>query len=126
MLNEFQELLAADTALEIMGLWTLHAGLALLDRGRPIPPELFRGPDVPWRRATQLLCDGRAGEAADLLHAIGARSLEAEVRLHAARAGDTDGLAHLNSAGAFWRSVGAEARLAELERVRAAVDVSAS
>ena len=125
-LNELQALLAADTALEVMGLWTLDAGLALLDRGRPVPPELFRGPDVPWRRATQLLCDGRAGEAADLLHAIGARSLEAEVRLHAARSGEPDGLAHLDSAGAFWRSVGAEARLAELERVRAAVDVSAS
>ncbi len=125
-LSELQGLLATDTALEVMGLWTLDAGLALLERGRPVPPELIRGPDVPWRRATELLCGGRAGEAADLLQAIGARSMEAEVRLHAARAGNPDGLAQLSSAGRFWRSVGAEARLADLERVRAAVDVSAS
>jgi hypothetical protein len=96
------------------------------ERGASIAPELIPGPDVPWRRATELLATGRPGAAADVLAGIGARTIEAEVRLHAARMGEADALAQLEAAAAFWRSVGADARLAEVERVRATVNESAS
>ena len=69
-------------------------------------------------------------ESADLLEAIGARSLEANVRRRAAeviQGTDPDeARRQLDLAAAFWREVRAEAQLRQLEELRAALRLAAS
>ena len=76
------------------------------------------------------MCDDRAGEAADVLASVGAVSREADVRLHAAgRLASRDPAAaeqQLDRAVAFWRTVGATARLATAERLRIELRATAS
>jgi class 3 adenylate cyclase/tetratricopeptide (TPR) repeat protein len=127
-----EELLAAmrdnDVVTSLVDIWTVEAILAWLARRTdPAPDELFRGElDGPWRRCVTQLAGGSAVTAADIIRDVGYLSLEAEIRLHAARGGGPDALAQLDTASEFWRSVGAEARLAEVERVRASIAEAAS
>jgi class 3 adenylate cyclase/tetratricopeptide (TPR) repeat protein len=85
-------------------------------------------PDGPWKDAALAEARGELTRAADIYHGMGAIALEAEVRLGAAEAllreGRTsEGLAELDKALAFYRSVNAtfflergEALLAEAQR----------
>ena len=58
-------------------------GWAVL-RDDPFPEALFGLWETPWVEAARLIRDGDPGAAADVLHAIGALTPEARVRLHAA------------------------------------------
>jgi class 3 adenylate cyclase len=92
-------------------------GLVLAALGRP---DGLDRPDVPpsaWLAAAADLAAGRAVEAAAAYARIGSRPDEAEARLAAARgllaAGHQQrAAAELAAAAAFWRQVGAGARLA--------------
>ncbi len=88
----------------------------------PVPDELLRGPAVTWTEAARLVSDGASAAAADLLAAIGARTIEADVRFHAARMAAQDDQVEasqqLDLAVEFWRSVGVTARLAQVDEVR--------
>jgi tetratricopeptide (TPR) repeat protein len=96
----------------------------------PVPDELLRGPDVPWTEASRLVAAGRPSEAADVLAAIGARTIEADVRLHAgrvlARSNPREAVHNLDAAAAFLREVEATARLVAVDEVRARLRTAAS
>jgi class 3 adenylate cyclase/tetratricopeptide (TPR) repeat protein len=93
-------------------LASLGHPLALLDRCG-LPPS-------PWLGAARALIAGEPSRAADLYARIGARPEEAGARLAAARLALAAGRAaeaeaDLDAAAAFYREVGAYARLAEAE-----------
>ena len=96
----------------------------------PVPDELLRGPTVPWVEAARLVSGGDPAAAADLMASIGARTIEADVRLHAARmaaeADTAESARQLDLATGFWRSVGATARLAQVDEVRVLLRSAAS
>jgi hypothetical protein len=102
----------------------------LLVRSEPVPDELFSGSPVPWTHAAAAIRDGDLANAADRLESIGARTVAAEVRFHAARSltqtDTTEAARLLELAAAFWRSVGATARLATVEEVGAELRAAAS
>ena len=82
--------------------------------GRPCrAPGLGRHDSSLWERPA---------DAAEILASIGARTIEADVRLHAARllteSDPAEAVRQLDLATAFWRSVGATARLAQVDDVR--------
>jgi tetratricopeptide (TPR) repeat protein len=113
------------------GPWTVRGVLAwLLVRSEPVPDELFSGSPVPWTHAAAAIRDGDLANAADRLESIGARTVAAEVRFHAARSltqtDTTEAARLLELAAAFWRSVGATARLATVEEVGAELRAAAS
>ena len=83
-----------------------------------------QAPDGPWKEAALAEVRGERTRAADMLRRMGARAIEADVRIAAAEAlleegRTTEGLAELEKALTFYRSVGAtlldrgEALLAE-------------
>jgi class 3 adenylate cyclase/tetratricopeptide (TPR) repeat protein len=101
--------ISADLGTALAGL---RHPLAMLDR-RGVPPS-------PWLAAARALVAGEPARAAELYARIGARPEEAGARLAAARRavatrrpGEVE--AHLERAAAFYREVGAYARLAEAE-----------
>jgi hypothetical protein len=101
--------ISADLGTALAGL---RHPLAVLDR-RGVPPS-------PWLAAARALVAGEPGRSAELYARIGARPEEAGARLAAARqavAGRRPGEVepHLRRAAAFYREVGAFARLAEAE-----------
>jgi hypothetical protein len=96
----------------------------------PIPIEIGGSEELPWARAVDLLRRGDPAAAADVLAGIGARATEAPVRHHAAQAlaevDPAEAERQLELACAFWRSVGATARLADAERLRGQLRTAAS
>jgi class 3 adenylate cyclase/tetratricopeptide (TPR) repeat protein len=95
----------------------LGASLAALGLGTGALDALGIPPS-PWLEATRALAAGSAERAAELYARIGARPEEAAARLQAARQASAEGRAAagealLEAAMAFYREVGAEARLAE-------------
>jgi class 3 adenylate cyclase/tetratricopeptide (TPR) repeat protein len=130
-LDDYRERLLADEGWEGGGTVYVTAALAWLGcRGEPLPANLLRGPMTPWREAAELIGNGRSVEAADVLHGTGALSVEADVRLHAARSlAETDPVQaerQLDLACDFWRSVRATARLGRADDVRAGLRQAAS
>ncbi len=95
-----------------------------------VPDELLRGPTVPWIEAARLVSDGDPAAAADLMASIGARTIEADLRLHAARmavqADPAEAARQLDRATEFWRSVGATALLVQVDEVRGLLRSAAS
>ncbi len=106
-------LLGAEISADLgTALAALGHPLALLD-GCGVPPS-------PWLGAARALVVGEPWRAAEIYARIGARPEEAGARLAAARlalaAGrPADADADLGTAAAFYREVGAHARLAEAE-----------
>jgi class 3 adenylate cyclase len=95
----------------------LGTTLAALGLG-PGPLDARGIPDSPWLQATRALASGRPDRAAELYARIGARPEEAAARMEAARRAIAEGRGEdardwLRAATAFWRLVGAHARLAE-------------
>ncbi len=124
-------LAARSSALSGVGSWTVASTLAWLRQlGARPPDEFLMGADVPWTSAARSLADGEVGRAADVMGEIGARTLEAELRLYAAEVGwqaDPRKAEHqLDLASDFWHSVRATARLAAVETVRATLRAAAS
>jgi tetratricopeptide (TPR) repeat protein len=133
LLSEYREALQADPSWQNEGTHQVTAVIAWRElMGEPVPEEVLRGSPVPWVEAARLVADGRAIAAADALAAIGARTLEAQVRLHAARTAAQAGhelaeaARQLDLATDFWRSVGATAQLAQVDEVRALTRAAAS
>ena len=133
LLTEYRDALQADPSWQNEGTHQVTAVIAwreLMDE--PVPEEVLRGSPVPWVEAARLVADGQAIAAADALAAIGARTLEAQVRLHAARTAAQAGhdlaeaVRQLDLATDFWRSVGATAQLAQADEVRALTRAAAS
>jgi hypothetical protein len=131
-LAAYREALVAD-ADWLGGGGSPHVNVAVAwvtHHDEPLPDALLRGPEAPWRDAARLVAAGGAAEAADVLAEIGARSVEAEVRLHAAErlaAADPAGAARqLDRAATFWREVHATALLTQVDAVRAALRAAAS
>jgi class 3 adenylate cyclase/tetratricopeptide (TPR) repeat protein len=107
--------------------WHVQLTLALLDVDRRGEAEdlVRRMPEGPWRDVCQAALDADYAQAADVLDTIGEKSMQAEVRLRAARSLLADGRlgeaeAQLERARAFWRSVGATAYLREADEMLAA------
>jgi class 3 adenylate cyclase/tetratricopeptide (TPR) repeat protein len=99
--------ISADLGTALAGL---RHPLAVLDR-RGVPPS-------PWLAAARALVAGEPARSAELYARIGARPEEAGARLAAARLAVASGRPgqvepHLERAAAFYREVGATARLAE-------------
>jgi hypothetical protein len=129
LLAKYQEL--ARTMSYPPGPEVVAAALAWVQlRDDPIPSEIGGSEELPWASAVDLIRRGDPVAAADVLAAIGARANEAPVRLHAAQAlADADpaeAQQQLELACAFWRSVGATARLAHADEVRARLRPAAS
>jgi class 3 adenylate cyclase/tetratricopeptide (TPR) repeat protein len=82
--------------------------------------------DLPWRAVCNAILEQELSRAADILASIGERSLQAEVRLEAAKSLAAAGKLpeaerELELARAFWRGVGATAYLRAADEVIAAV-----
>ena len=130
-LIEYREVLSADASWFGGGPTIVAAVLAWCQlMSEPVPDELLRGPTVPWTASARLAAAGEPATAADVLEAIGARTMEAKLRLHAARllvsSAPAEALRQLDLAGAFWRSVGATARLAQVDGLRMELGQAAS
>jgi hypothetical protein len=130
-LEEFHGLTTSMTPYAITGPWTVEAALAWCAlRSEPLPSVLTDGRSSTWTDATALISAGNDPGAADVLEEIGARRLEAEVRFQAAQrlhdAEPQEAARQLAGACAFWRTVGATARLAQADEVRAALAPAAS
>jgi tetratricopeptide (TPR) repeat protein len=130
-LDHYREALRVEPGWVGGGSAQVAAALAWATYHRePLPPEMLVGPETPWREAARLVGAGRPAEAAEILAPIGARTIEAEVRLNAARSlveADPAGAScQLDLAAAFWRDVGATARLREVDAVRVSLRAAAS
>jgi hypothetical protein len=99
-------------------------------RDDPFPAELVRDTGTPWAETCRLISQGDLVGAADLLAAMGARSLGAQLRLQAAKtltkADPNEALRQLDLAAAFWQEVRATARLAAVDAVRVSLRAAAS
>ena len=107
--------------------WHIELVLALVDTGRlDVAREIVeRLPDGVWLDACRATLDARYVDVADLLETTGEQSLQAELRLRAARelvaAGQLDEASRqLECARAFWKSVGATAFLRDTDQLIAA------
>jgi tetratricopeptide (TPR) repeat protein len=120
------ELLAAWSARpgqEPRATWVFELALVLLRLGRAQEFVAALGPVAlasPWVEASVMLGAGRPAEAADILTQIGSRPYAAFAHLEAGRALGRNGTVHLETAAAFWRSVGATRYVNEAEALRAA------
>jgi class 3 adenylate cyclase/tetratricopeptide (TPR) repeat protein len=112
---------------DLAGPWVVDLAFALLELGREA--ELLAEEGVlaatPWRDAALGLARGDLVGAADRLHALGSRALEARARLRAARRFSADGRRaeaadHLARALSFYRDVSAPAAVREAEALLAA------
>jgi hypothetical protein len=130
LLVKYQEL--ARTLSYPAGPECISAALAWVQlRGDdPIPSEIGGSEELPWASAVDLLRRGDPVAAADVLAGIGATANEAPVRLYAAQAlagaDPEEAGRQLELACAFWRSVGATARLTRADEVRAMLRPAAS
>jgi hypothetical protein len=107
--------------------WHVQLTLALLDADRREEATCLvrRMPGGRWRNVCLAALDGDFVQAAELLEAIGEKSMQAEVRLRAALSLLRDGRlgaaeAQLERGRAFWRNVGATAFLREADEILAA------
>jgi tetratricopeptide (TPR) repeat protein len=107
--------------------WHIELVLALVDTGRvDVAREIVeRLPDGVWLDACRATLDARYVDVADLLETTGGQSLQAELRLRAARelvaAGRLDEASRqLERARVFWKSVGATAFLRDTDQLIAA------
>ena len=131
LLDEIVTALRGDDAYGYPGAWVPTATLVWTMRRPDAPPDAFvAGNPTRWGEVAQALALGNVVESADLLGAIGARSLEANVRRRAAeviQGTDPDeARRQLDLAAAFWREVRAEAQLRQLEELSAALRLAAS
>jgi class 3 adenylate cyclase/predicted ATPase len=103
------------------GTRVVPAAVLAHDLGRPpLLSKRQQGPTTPWRDAALAVGNGDLPGAADILERTGARTLEAAVRLRAARSAADEGrradaARQLAPALAFYREVGASAYTAEAE-----------
>ncbi len=107
--------------------WHIDLAIALVDAGREseaaeIAQRLREG---SWREAARAIAVHDFVPAADILARMGERTLQAEVRLRAARefvaeSRPVEAAAQLGKAQAFWQSVGATALLREADELFAA------
>jgi class 3 adenylate cyclase/tetratricopeptide (TPR) repeat protein len=114
-----EEVLPDISLTEGFGVSMVHAlawTLAACGRGPEVVEAVERLCDIPWAQAAVAFGRGDHVGAAELLGGIGAVSSEAFCRLGAARAG---GLAQLEPALAFYRSVGATRYVREGESLLA-------
>jgi len=100
------------------GFWTVALSLTLERLGRS--GGLLELPEPEGSRflaAARAIDAGRVADGAEILQEIGARPLEADARMVAARVAGDEAVAarHLERAGELLRGLGATARLAELE-----------
>ena len=109
------------------GSFVVRAALVCHDLQRePFLPARLSGDSVtPWAEAAAAIGAGELGRAAEILARIGARTLEADVWLRAARTAAAYGrhaeaAGRLASALAFYREVGASAYVREAEALLAA------
>jgi len=126
-LNELMDGMRAHESVGDPGIW--HAGIALdlLEAGRAdestqIVERLTPG---PWRDVCSAVAERRLVEAADILAATGEQTLQAELRLLAARQLVAEGrpaeaAEQLERARAFWTGVGATTYLREADELFAA------
>jgi class 3 adenylate cyclase/tetratricopeptide (TPR) repeat protein len=130
-LGEYRDMMRSGTAVYAGGPHVVSCVVAWLELSdKPVPDELLVGPVTEWTRAAALVSQAEPVAAADLLSSIGARAIEADVRLHAAQqcaaSGPLEAEQQLQLAAAFWQSVGATARLAMLDDVRRLLRSAAS
>ena len=115
-----------DSARPSGGTWLVRAALVVHDLGRAVD-VVARGGErarTLWGDTALAIARGELARAAELLEPTGARALEAAVRLRAAKAAVVEGgrpgaEAHLASALAFYREVGASAYVREAEALLA-------
>jgi class 3 adenylate cyclase/tetratricopeptide (TPR) repeat protein len=107
--------------------WHVEASMSLIDLGRVEEARVLVEaiPAGRWRDVCEAVLGGELTRAAEALETIGEKSLQAEVRLRAARSLLDEGRvseaqAQLERARAFWRSVGASGHLSEADEVLAA------
>jgi hypothetical protein len=85
---------------------------------------------TPWADACRLIARGDLAGAADVLASIGAKTLEAQLRLQAALAlsgtDSAEAARQLELAQTFWHSVDATARLRRADEVAAGLRRAAS
>ena len=129
MLHEYHD--AARSTMLPSGPWDVSAALAWrLVYGTQAPIELHARNVMPWAEAAELVCLGDHVAAAGILACIGARAVEAQVRLEAARSlADSDpaeASRQLELACGFWRGVQATARVAYADELRARLRFAAS
>lgn len=130
-LGEYRDMMRSGTAVYAGGPHVVSCVVAWLELSdKPVPDELLVGPVTEWTRAAALVSQAEPVAAADLLSSIGARAIEADVRLHAAQqcaaSSPLEAEQQLQLAAAFWQSVGATARLAMLDDVRRLLRSAAS
>jgi hypothetical protein len=108
------------------GTWVVSAALLYRDLARETAMPRVGGDAVrtPWSEAAAAIAEGDLVRAATILERTGARTLEAAVRLRAARGYTEEGRiaeaeAQLEQARAFWRTVGAIAYQREADEVLA-------
>ena len=128
------ELASANALLDEFGATMTRFGTRVVpaavlahDLGRAplFPAESREGPTTAWREAALAIGTGDLAGAADILERTGARTLEAAVRLRAARAAAVagrraDAARQLGPALAFYREVGASPYVREAEALLAA------
>jgi class 3 adenylate cyclase/tetratricopeptide (TPR) repeat protein len=125
-----EELSATQNETEQPGVYgpsTVLLAEVVVELGRERDFDRLQRTDLAtrWHKAARAIVDGERTHAADLLEAMGAKTLEADVRLQAARALREDGRGHeaaaqLADALAFYREVGASAAIREGEELLAA------
>jgi predicted ATPase/class 3 adenylate cyclase len=106
------------------GTWVVSAALLYRDLERETAMPRVEGDAIrtPWSEAAAAIAEDDLAHAATILERTGARTLEAAVRLRAARRYAEEGRvaeaeAQLEQARAFWRTVGAIAYQREADEV---------
>ena len=106
------------------GTRIVPAALLARDLGRPLLIAARVGQATPWKDAAVAVEEGDFDGAAEIVRRTGARTLDAAVRLHAARAAAAEGrradaARQLAPALAFFREVGASAYARDAEALLA-------
>jgi hypothetical protein len=126
-LDELLGSLAAHESVGDPGVWHSEAVLELIAAGRSDESRKIvdRLAPSPWTDVCRAVAEQRFLDGADLLAVIGEEPVQAELRLHAARAllaeaRQIEAAEQLEKARAFWSSVGAVAYLREADELFAA------
>ena len=127
-LSELMDGLAMHESVGDPGVWQSEVVLELLEAGRADESSQIvdRLTPSPWRDACSAVAERRFVEAADILATTGEQTLQAELRLLAARqlvgeGRQAEAALQLDRARAFWTGVGATAYLREADELFAAV-----
>jgi class 3 adenylate cyclase/tetratricopeptide (TPR) repeat protein len=113
------------------GHWVIAAAVAWPTvRDDAFPADMLGTARTPWADACRLIARGDLAGAADVLASIGAKTLEAQLRLQAAVAlsgtDSAEAARQLELAQTFWHSVDATARLRRADEVAAGLRRAAS